>query len=685
MPLSSSISTGLVKGRFGSGVVLGPNGEELLIPARGRIEFVGMTPFSQFPVASPDPITMTQPKAVGVLDSEGYLCTEDTSAPGGIGPRMVLLQVPNDPGSTVQGWTWLATPRFVNENGTRVHNSMDPFTFDLPFGAEPFDLVNAVPVPESVGIGTEQAIILAASAQAAATSAAGSAEAAAEAARAVVGALPSKADLIDGKVPADQLPPAVGVTDEVVAPLVDMPETAAAIDARVAGQVAGKLDAEVAAVTYEAKGAATSAFAPALQKIASGTNDVHMLIVGDSTTAKYTGLDQTGVQVDTWGERLPASLAAQYPTHTISTRWYNDSAGTYAAAEIIAGTGSRTIHLWMGAIAGKDTGYPLMRWASLLVTPASAGGGVDLLMVAHGHNENSIALASGIVAGTDPKLRDRYVANVEQMRGYLGYPPTVLTSQNPAPSRPGFSERRADIYRTYAAERGYGFVDVCAAFYADGRSIDNTLVTADGLHPSNAGAIVWLNAMLEPLSVRNMGAQALSPATPAFNESRRNFLVNSNFTEWPLHSTGTTGWKLTNVTDSQETTNATYRETKAYSAKLVKTTAGATAKLVQDISAQAKLLAGKDVTFAVRMYIPTGTPQTAAQISLNDGPALIMSDQWKPINDVWFWKIITIRCRSNMTVLTCNIQLDPSGTGSNETIYVDRASLVIGKYPADSF
>ncbi|MGC0236677.1 hypothetical protein [Arthrobacter sp. SD76] len=44
---------------------------------------------------------------------------------------------------------------------------------------------------------------------------------------------------------------------------------------------------------------------------------MNILIVGDSTTAKYTGLDQTGVQVDTWGERLPA---AQYPTHTISRR-----------------------------------------------------------------------------------------------------------------------------------------------------------------------------------------------------------------------------------------------------------------------------------------------------------------------------------------------------------------------------
>lgn len=260
MPLSATISTGLVKGRFGDRVVAGPNGEKLLIPARGRIDFVGMTPFSSFPLATPDPITMLRPTGSGILDSDGYLCTPDPDDKDKPGERMVLLQADNDPDSTVQGWTWRATLRFVNADGTRVHNTLNTITFDLPFGDVPFDLAHAVDVPESVGIGTEQAIILAAAAQAHAASADAAAEAAAADAKVaregvaeVVGALPSKADLIDGKVPVEQLPPAVGVTDEVVAPLVDMPETAAKIDARVAGQVAGKLDADTADATFQTK------------------------------------------------------------------------------------------------------------------------------------------------------------------------------------------------------------------------------------------------------------------------------------------------------------------------------------------------------------------------------------------------------------------------------------------------
>ncbi|MGC0237263.1 GDSL-type esterase/lipase family protein [Arthrobacter sp. SD76] len=476
-----------------------------------------------------------------------------------------------------------------------------------------------------------------------------------------------------------------GVADDAsVADLVTTPgsETATALSATNLTQitaVANDPDGPIAAAIDE-RAVSTSAFAPALQKIAAGTNDVNLLIVGDSTTAKTAATDQTGTQVDTWGERLPAALAAEYPTHTISTRWYNDGTSTYDAATTIAGSGARTIHLWMGAVPGKETGYPIARASSLLATPAAAG--VDLLVIAHGHNENNVT--SGGNTATDAKLRDRYVANVEQIRTYTGNAPTVITSQNPAPALAGFSERRADIYRSYAAERGYGFVDVCAAFYADGRSIADVLIQTDGLHPANAGAVVWLNAMMKPLAARNAAAQPLRPSPPAFFEERRNFLVNSNFTDWPTSST-LTSWNQTNLTVSQQAGTAALLETKSYSAKLTKTAAGSSAKLDQSISAQAKLLAGREVTFAVRMHIPAGTPQTAAQISISDGATLLVSDQTKVINDTWFWKIVTIRCRSNMTALTCNIQVDPSATGSLETIYVDRAALVLGRYPADSF
>lgn len=361
MPLSVNVSTGLVKGRFGSGVVAGPNGEKLLVPARGRIDFEPVAPYVPYPTGTPSAFTILRKAITGILDSEGCLCTPHPDYPDVPGVRGLELYSPDDPQAGVQGWTWRGTPRFVNADGTRLHNTMDPFTFDLPYGEE-VDLVNVVDMPQSPGIGKEQAIILAASAQAAATSAAGSAEAAAEAARKVEGALPSKADLIDGKVPADQLPPAVGVTDEVVAPLVDMPETAAKIDARVAGQVAGKLDADTAAETFQTKTDAeqaaetlTAAVAEAKAtvggvKVSAGQVSAAAsrgLYASAQSVAKASGIFYDGIDViETWQDysEWSAPTAQQLSGgRTYSSGQPGGAAGMYRSFEVGAGMPFRAV------------------------------------------------------------------------------------------------------------------------------------------------------------------------------------------------------------------------------------------------------------------------------------------------------------------------------------------------------
>lgn len=437
-----------------------------------------------------------------------------------------------------------------------------------------------------------------------------------------------------------------------------------------------------AAATYFAPTTAISDF---LAKVRSNTNPTSILIIGDSTTAVTGTVDQTGVQVDSWGERFPAAMAAQFPNNPISTRWYNDTSKTYDTASVLNSSGTgQIINLWMGAVPGKDTRYPIQNYTTLII-----GTSPDLVLFAHGHNENNIA--SGANQGTDQKLRDTYIANLEQVRSFVGGVPIVLLSQNPAPAYiPGFSERRADIYRRIAAERGYGFIDICAAFYADGRSITNTLVMGAaqdgvGLHPSNAGAQVWLAEVMKHFTVVNRQSQQLRSEEPAFFTTRSNFLTDGIFNSW---TGGTTlnSWTPTNLTLSQQSGTASLLESKSFSAKLVKTTASSTAKLVQTNSMQAKMLAGRDITFAVRLYIPTtGNPQTAGRLSMTDGTTLTASDETHPINDQWHWKMITAKLASGMTILTCNIQVDPNGTTSNEIVYVDRATVVLGRYPSDAY
>lgn len=199
MALPANISTGRVTGQFIVGVVdgLDEDDEPDFIAASGSIAFTASTPYLPNPTASPNPVTMLKTTILAVLDDEGYICTPDHENPMVAGKRGIRLVATDDPDASVEGWTWKATPQFRDVGGMVIHDAIKTFDFALPSGST-VDLTTVVKVPASQGIGTEQAVAAAAAASAAARQAA-------EAAREAIGAVAFKADLIDGKVPADQL------------------------------------------------------------------------------------------------------------------------------------------------------------------------------------------------------------------------------------------------------------------------------------------------------------------------------------------------------------------------------------------------------------------------------------------------------------------------------------------------
>lgn len=167
MAVPANFSTGRVTGQFIVGVVDGPDEDDEpdFIPASGVIAFTASTPYLPHPSASPNPVTMLKTTILAVLNDEGYICTpdpDDHSRPGRPGIRLVAT---DDPGASVEGWTWNATPQFLNVNGTVIHDAIKTFNFALP-GGSTVDLTTVVKVPASQGIGTEQAAALAAAAQA---------------------------------------------------------------------------------------------------------------------------------------------------------------------------------------------------------------------------------------------------------------------------------------------------------------------------------------------------------------------------------------------------------------------------------------------------------------------------------------------------------------------------------------
>lgn len=182
MALPTNVDTGRVEGRFIVGVVDGPD-QDLDpdgIPAQGTVTFTASVPYLPDPFASPAPVTILKAPIIGVLDSEGYLCTPDPADPRKPGYRGLRLIATDDPDLSVQGWTWTVTYNFQRVAGVAL--SIASHSMALPSGST-VDLTTVVKVPSSNGIGLEQAEALAASAQAAATAASQDAQAALTAAQ----------------------------------------------------------------------------------------------------------------------------------------------------------------------------------------------------------------------------------------------------------------------------------------------------------------------------------------------------------------------------------------------------------------------------------------------------------------------------------------------------------------------
>jgi len=406
----------------------------------------------------------------------------------------------------------------------------------------------------------------------------------------------------------------------------------------------------------------TSALQDFLGRIRMGANDPSLLILSDSTS----------VQTNAWGRLLSARLAALFPTHTISTRFWN--ATTYDAATTIAGTGTKTIRVWVGGVAGQTWTYPLQSSRVAAMVTATAP---DAVIFSYGHNENQ--------AGTDQLLRDRAVATIEAVRSLVPSAAVLIGSQNPIPAYPGRSERRADIYRRIAMERGYGYLPVTEAFYADGRDIATVLVQGDGIHPTDAGSVVWVDEVVKAFRTQQQ-SQPIPVQAPAFTVGARSLILNSDFSGFASPPT-LDGWTATNCTLAKDTT-ASRLESKPYVVSMTKSAAGASSKIAQSLttSTGSRLIAGREVTFAVRMFIPTGASTAAGQISVVDGVGASQpSDTWQGFRDQWFWNIVTARIAATATTVTFNILSDPSSGSALDTIYVDRAVVVLGRYPRDVY
>lgn len=146
------VSTGLVVGQFIVGLADGSDTDDEpdLLGAHGSFEFTPSTNYVPVPSGSPNAFTLLKSSFTAVLDDSGYLCSPLPSDPTKPGKRGLKLFATDDPGSSVNGWTWRVTPKFTDASGRAISSPIPPFDIEVPANSV-IDLAQHVKVPQSAG------------------------------------------------------------------------------------------------------------------------------------------------------------------------------------------------------------------------------------------------------------------------------------------------------------------------------------------------------------------------------------------------------------------------------------------------------------------------------------------------------------------------------------------------------
>lgn len=154
------------------------------IAPTGKVTFVASTVVERNATASPNPVSILRDPIVGVLDSEGYLCTPNDA--GEPDYRGVDLIATDDPDLNPTDWVYNVSYAVKGKNGRQI--ALQPHQIYVPTDAV-VDLTTVGPVDNATAIGIPQAEALAAQAAAAAEDASVAASQALAAAAAAEAAL----------------------------------------------------------------------------------------------------------------------------------------------------------------------------------------------------------------------------------------------------------------------------------------------------------------------------------------------------------------------------------------------------------------------------------------------------------------------------------------------------------------
>jgi lysophospholipase L1-like esterase len=381
-----------------------------------------------------------------------------------------------------------------------------------------------------------------------------------------------------------------------------------------------------------------------IAKIDNNNENVNFVLGGDST----------GDATTEWYYRLAVQVAADYPTHTVLYRLWNDGAGTYdAAVTIQTGTGAQSVTFWNGSVAGQVASYFAMtRFASGIQTPDP-----DLIFTSYGHN------------GGDDAIRQLsfYNSLTDTLKTRLPIVPVILIGQNPTLTGETMAAK-VNVFRDFAARMGWGFISVHDAFKQAGVPLADLM--ADNVHPNTAGQILWFQTVYASMlaSRAQYGGGTITPSTMI-----RSWSLLADFNQW----------SKSNCTLSSETTSGFY-ETGGASTKVTTTsTASAGYLFLTAVSSDdAPAYANKYVTFSVWQRVPTGNVSGSGRVEIEDDAGTTTSTG--AIKGAGFAVFtVTRKITSAPTFIKIYYYSADEAASPANVVYADRASLSLGLTPID--
>lgn len=454
--------------------------------------------------------------------------------------------------------------------------------------------------------------------------------------------------------------------------------TKAAVDARVAAGITGKLDTSAAdttvaslvgtsSTTKAALDAAYVQFGGGIQatvrKLSDTVSDVRVLVLGDSTAS-----------VSYWPDYLWPAVQALYPHRTLrKAQWDNVSAYGSLTQVGPAGTGTTYIDWYQGAQGGTVYESLYATWAARIAAVQP-----DLVIINYGHNYGATAAGGGYASDAvmDAVFYSRTLRFIADVKKSLPRADVMIASQNPyltAGARTGISSIRAQAMRTIASELGCAYGPILEAFVSTGDPA--SYLGVDLLHPNASGAALGADALLPQFRI---GIAPPIPHLPSpWLTNGTNLLTNGSFADFASPPT-LTGWTADKATLSKDTTNY---ETKGYAVKITAAAGSGVSQMYQLLPI--RLVKGQVVTVAARLYLPSASNvASCARLGISgDGVTGMVSGGLSNARDRYVWEVVTARVPDTATFATVSIQ--GGVAGSTDTCSVDRVIAVVGSLPRD--